>query len=143
VTGYTGTVTTTVTVVDFTVLGELMLRLADEEQTGVAGPWWSLRPASPVYAQARRAAIDEAVGRAREYAAALGARVAGLVELSDAGLSRPPEPVAAGRMLRFGGAPGGAAAPELDLEPARQTVYAQVEARFTITEPTALAGPGD
>jgi uncharacterized protein YggE len=133
-----------VTVRDFAVLGEIMLRLADEDQTSIAGPWWSLRPGSPMYAQARRAAIDEAISRAREYAGALGAEIAGLVELSDAGLARAPEPMAAAgsRMLRFGGSDL-AKQPELDLEPARQTVYAQIEARFAITEPTALAEPVD
>jgi len=42
---------------DFTVLGELMARLADGELVTMAGPWWSLRPDSPVYRQARIAAI--------------------------------------------------------------------------------------
>src|SRR5690349_20592326 len=36
VTGYHGSVVTTVTVTDFTVLGELMLRLADQDQVEVA-----------------------------------------------------------------------------------------------------------
>lgn len=41
VVAYHGSVSTTVTVTDFTVLGELMLRLADRDQTQVAGPWWN------------------------------------------------------------------------------------------------------
>src|SRR5689334_10354628 len=40
VVAYTGSVGTTVTVVDFTLLGELMVRLADLEQASVSGPWW-------------------------------------------------------------------------------------------------------
>ena len=40
VVGWLGSVTTTVTVTDFTALGELMLRLADQDQVAVAGPWW-------------------------------------------------------------------------------------------------------
>ena len=54
VVAYTGTTSTTVTVSDFTVLGELMMRLADQEQTSVAGPWWQLRPGSPTYRKAQR-----------------------------------------------------------------------------------------
>ena len=44
VTAYTGSVSTTVTVTDFSVLGELLLRLAGQGQTKIAGPWWQLRP---------------------------------------------------------------------------------------------------
>jgi uncharacterized protein YggE len=141
VTGYAGRVTTTVRVTDFAVLGELMLRLADQELTSVGGPWWELRPDSPVYREARRAAIDEAVARAREYAAALGARVTRLVELTDAGLGGGVTFVERGMVPRgyAGSVDGGA--PQLDLEPQRQQVRASVEARFLISEPTVLADP--
>ncbi|MFD0786936.1 SIMPL domain-containing protein, partial [Micromonospora azadirachtae] len=54
-----GSVTTTVTVTDFTALGELMLRLTEQDQVEVAGPWWSLRPDSPAYRQVRHAAIAD------------------------------------------------------------------------------------
>ena len=62
-----------------------MLRLADQDQVEVAGPWWSLRPDSPAHREARHAAIADALLRAREYAEALGARVTALLELADAG----------------------------------------------------------
>ena len=75
VAAYTGTVSTTVTVTDFTVLGELLVAVADQDLTSVYGPSWSLRPDSPVYAEARRAAIADAFARGREYAGAVGARV--------------------------------------------------------------------
>lgn len=141
---YHASVTTTVTVVDFTVLGELMLRLADQEQVRIGGPWWSLRPASPEFGQARRAAIDEAIARARDYAEALGAEVTGLVELADHGMAAP-QPM----MLRSGGGGGGfgamdmaaESAPQLDLDPQVQTVHAVVEARFTISPPAVLEQP--
>lgn len=131
---YHGSVSTTVTVVDFTVLGELMLRLADQEQTSVAGPWWALRPNSPVHREARRAAIDDALERAREYAGALGARVTALVELADSGMAQ--QPVAMTRAAYgFGGMEVAGGPPQLDLDPQPQTVYAHIEARFTISEP--------
>ncbi|MDG4833227.1 SIMPL domain-containing protein [Solwaraspora sp. WMMD1047] len=134
VVAYHGRVTTTVTVTDFEVLGELMLRLADQDQTSVSGPWWALRPGSPVHRDARRDAIAEAVGRAREYAGALGARVLSLVELADTGMTA--QPVTMTRMS-YGMArhDAGGAGPELDLDPQPQTVHASVEARFTISEP--------
>ncbi|MEU5162890.1 SIMPL domain-containing protein [Streptomyces sp. NPDC020875] len=122
---------------DFTALGELTTRLADLELTSVSGPWWALRPGSPAHGEARRRAVREAVKRAREYADALGARPVALVELSDIGaegVQTYGAPLMAGS--RAGGAYGSAeAAPELDLEPRRQTVRAEVNARFVITPP--------
>lgn len=140
VVGYHGSVTTTVIVTDFGVLGELMLRLAEQDQTQVAGPWWTLRPDSPVHREVRRAAIGEAVDRAREYADALGARVLGLLQLADPGVEQhQPMVLAAG--FRSKGVMD--SVPELDLDPQVQTVQAAVEARFTISEPTVLAEPRD
>ncbi|MFJ6795854.1 SIMPL domain-containing protein [Streptomyces sp. NPDC091268] len=135
---YHGRVHLTAELSDFTTLGELTTRLADLDLTQVDGPWWALRPTSPAHGEARRQAVLEAVQRAREYAAALGAELAALVELADLG---------AENALPFGAAPGSgmrtmafsgsedAGPPPLDLEPQRQTVYAQVNARFTMTPP--------
>ncbi len=130
---YAASVSTTVTVTDFTVLGELMLRLADQDQTTVAGPWWQLRPGSDAGRETRRAAIDEAVARAREYADAVGARLQRLLEISDeAGTTAVPMSASA-----FGVAEE-AGVLQLDLDPPMQTVRAEVLVRFTISEPTAL-----
>jgi uncharacterized protein len=134
--GYRGSVTLRLTVTDFAVLGELMLRLADQDQATVAGPYWALRPDSPAYREARHQAIGDALTRAREYAEALGARVTRLLQLADSGLS--------GADVDYGGAAPQAmamramdagAVPSFDLEPRQQHVYASVEARFAITEP--------
>ncbi|MER5483859.1 MULTISPECIES: SIMPL domain-containing protein [unclassified Streptomyces] len=135
---YHGRVHLTAELNDFTTLGELTTRLADLELTQVDGPWWALRPTSPAHGEARRQAVLEAVQRAREYAAALGADLAALVELADLGAENAPAPFhAAGagmRTMAFSTAED-AGAPALDLEPQRQTVYAQVNARFTMTPP--------
>ncbi|WP_327024177.1 SIMPL domain-containing protein [Micromonospora sp. NBC_01739] len=126
-----GSVVTTVTVTDFTALGELMLRLADQDQVEVAGPWWSLRPDSPTYRQARHDAITDALQRAREYAEALGAQVTDLIELADEGGSVQPQ------MMRMsfdtGESAGGT--PQLDFDPQPQGVHAAVRAQFHITRP--------
>lgn len=137
VAGYVGAVRTLVTVSDFTVLGDLVVRVGDEEMTSVDGPWWSLRTDSPVYTRARQEAVRDALTRAREYAAAVGSRLTGLRELADTGLTAGPRQ----DMVSFGAmapAPAGVAAggpPPLDLDPATQHVSAQVEARFTATPP--------
>ncbi|WP_406078354.1 SIMPL domain-containing protein [Micromonospora sp. NBC_00858] len=125
-----GSVTTTVTVTDFTALGELMLRLADQDQVEVAGPWWELRPDSPAHREARHAAITDALQRAREYAEALGAQVTSLIELADAGAADRPMFARAALDVGSGGGP-----PELELDPQPQTVQAAVQARFTISDP--------
>ncbi|MGW7099799.1 SIMPL domain-containing protein [Streptomyces sp. NPDC054838] len=136
---YHGRVHITAELNDFTTLGELTTRLADLELTRVDGPWWALRPTSPAHGQARRQAVLEAVQRAREYAEALGARLAALVELADLGAENAtPFPAAPGsgmRTMAYGAPAEDAGAPPLDLEPQRQTVYAQVNARFTMTPP--------
>jgi len=131
---YAGSVTTTVTVTDFSVLGELLLRLADRDQTTIAGPWWQLRPGSRAGADVRRAAITDALGRAREYADAVGAQVDRLVEIADENAGGGGQPMM--RMAAFDGAPE--ADLVLEVDPQLQTVHASVLVRVTITEPTAL-----
>ncbi|MFB7270251.1 SIMPL domain-containing protein [Streptomyces sp. NPDC056244] len=141
---YHGRVQITAELTDFTALGELATRLADLDLTQVNGPWWALRPDSPAHGDARRKAVREAVQRAREYAEALGARLSALVELADQGAETPvaygmPPGAGALRSRAFGSAESADTAPALDLEPQRQTVYAQVNARFTMTPPDLTA----
>jgi uncharacterized protein YggE len=130
---YVGHVGVTVTIRDFTVLGELVTSLADEDMVTVTGPWWALRKDSPAYRDARLAAARDAMVRAREYAEAFGGHVAELIEAADSGLlagaGEQGFHLRGGRAL----AAGGQAQAELNFEPAKQTVLAQVEARFTMT----------
>ncbi|AGZ45998.1 SIMPL domain-containing protein [Actinoplanes friuliensis] len=130
---YAGSVSTTVTVTDFSALGELLLRLANQDQTSISGPWWQLRPGSRAGADVRRAAISDALGRAREYAEAVGAEVDRLVEISDQVSDGRGDPMF---RMAVGGSSG--ADLELEVDPQLQTVEATVIVRVTITEPTAL-----
>ncbi|MGY1434983.1 SIMPL domain-containing protein [Streptomyces reniochalinae] len=133
---YHGRVRLNATVTDFTVLGELTSRLGDLELTQVEGPWWGLWRDSPAHREARQQAVREAVTRAREYAEAVGAGLVALVELADLGAENaaPQMPAAPGASFRGYGGPAGPP-PELDLEPQRQTVRAQVNARFVMSVP--------
>ena len=132
VAAYWGSVTTTVVVSDFTVLGELMLRLGDQEQTAVSGPWWQLRPGSRAGAGVRQAAITDALDRAREYAAAVGARLDRLIEIADEGTGG-----GGGRHMMLTSAMAkDAGHMELDVDPQPQIVSASVQVRFAMTEPT-------
>ncbi len=138
VAGYVARAGFSVTVSDFAVLGELVPGLASEEMVTVTGPVWRLRPRSQVYRQARLSAARDATQRAREYAEAFGGRVTGLVEAADAGLlgaAREAGPVSFHASARLAGGIEEAELPEFDFEPARQTVHAEVEARFTMTAP--------
>lgn len=134
---YAGTVRLTVTVKDFTVLGDMILRVSDAEGRSVDGPYWRMRRDSPAYRQARTEAVADAVARAKEYAAAIGARITGLLELADDGTSMTHgvQPMRAQFGVRSASY---SEAPTLELEPVRQTVYAAVQARFSATQPEEL-----
>ncbi|GIF06313.1 SIMPL domain-containing protein [Actinoplanes siamensis] len=129
---YHGSISTEVIVTDFAALGDLLLKLGAEELTSVSGPWWRMRPGSRAGSDVRRAAVADALEKAAEYAAAVGARVDRLVEitdaLSDGGFA------AGGAMMRSVAAP--ADAQSLELEPEMQTVHAAVRVTVTISEPT-------
>lgn len=142
VVGYAGSVRFTVTVPagGFGRLAELIVAASAVEQVEVHGPNWELRPTSLWFAVARRRATEDAVARAREYAAALGCQLGELLELADTGLLSGPS--AAPRML---GAMSGAAMAmrgkvasdefTFEIEPPLQSVTAQVEVRCSITPP--------
>lgn len=140
VANYAGNVTVSVTVADFAVLGELVPRLAELDQVAIFGLNWALRPDSPAFGEARRTAITDAIARARDYADALGSRILGLELLADAGLGGSDGVHFAARSRSLGYQGGGETA-ALDLEPQRQQVHAQIEARFRISPPTVLAEP--
>jgi uncharacterized protein YggE len=135
---YAGQATTSVTVNDFAVLSELIVATRDVELVQINGPWWQLRPNSEVYRTARLAAAKDAVVRAREYAEAFGVQLTGLLEIADQGMSGSHPIMAKGIGLSFAGAEVHDGA-SLDLQPARQQVTGQVEARFTITQPDLAA----
>jgi uncharacterized protein YggE len=80
-----------------------------------------------VHQQVRTDAVADAVDRATAYAAALGCRLTGLVEVRDAGTGS-----GAGRVARASLA---AAAPALELQPGPHEVHGCVEMTFTMSPP--------
>jgi hypothetical protein len=134
VSAYTGSVTTTVTVTDFAVLGELLLRLGNQDQTSVSGPWWQLRPGSRAGADVRREAVADAMSRAWDYAEAVGATVNRLVEIVDEGAGgggMHPMMMRSAKMEM-----ASADTMELEMDPQMQTVQASVIVRVAISELT-------
>ena len=129
ITGYTGTFTTSLVVSDFEALSELILALSALPSSQVDGPWWSLKPDNPMYREVRLAAIAEARRRAEDYAAAFGATVSELVEVSDLDGG-----MGGCRCGWKGDGDGAMAAGDASFafEPALQTVSGNVTVRFTL-----------
>ena len=123
---------TRLTVGRLDAVGDLVVALGRLDDVSVSGPVWRLRPESPAIEQARLAAVRDAVHRARQYAAAFGAELTALLQISDTGLS--------GGSFEVAGAVGAVGAfgdseLRLDLTPARQEVHGSVELRFTMSAP--------
>jgi uncharacterized protein YggE len=128
ITGYTGTFSATLEVADFAVLSELIMGLSRLPNSQIDGPWWSLRRNNPVYRDVRLAAIADARQRADDYAAAFGATVSELVEVSDLdGFIGGPRMMSA--KMEMAADMGDAS---FSFEPAVQTVSGQVTVRFTV-----------
>jgi uncharacterized protein len=112
-------------------VGELLVALGRLDDVEVNGPSWGLRPDSPAHERARLAAVSDAVRRARSYAAAFGAQLIALLEVSDPGIGGSGLRVAAG-MAALSSEAGDLA---LDVTPVRSEVRAAVEVRFAMSEP--------
>ncbi|HEX4064034.1 MAG TPA: SIMPL domain-containing protein [Streptosporangiaceae bacterium] len=136
---YRGAVRVRLTVADFSVAGELAGRVSDQEMCELEGPWWGLRPGSPVYREARLKAARAAVTRAAEYAEAVGGTLTGLIELADTGMSGRGHVAAFSARARRSPSDEPEDGPAvIDLEPETQVVEAAVEARFSMTQPSSL-----
>ena len=129
----TATVETRLVLSRLEAAGDLVVALGRLDDVAVSGPFWRLRPDSRVPEEARLAAVDDAVRRARLYAGAFGAEVTGLVEIADAGLTRSgragfARDVAGVAALEMAG-------PGLELTPQQQRVHGSVEVRFSMSVP--------
>jgi uncharacterized protein YggE len=123
--GSIASVTTRVQLADVGAAGDLAVAVAGLPDTSLHGPVWRLSRGHPAHQQVRTEAVADAVVRANAYAAALGCRLTGLVEVRDAG----PDGGAL-RAMAFS-----APTPQLDLQPAPQEVHGSVEITFTMSEP--------
>ena len=125
---------TQVTVNRLDLAGELVVALGRLDDVDISGPYWRLRTDSSAYERARLAAVRDAVNRARQYAAAFGAELTALLEVSDVGLSGGGFQVAGAMpaMARFESSDI-----SLDLTPARQEVHGAVEVRFAMSDPSS------
>jgi uncharacterized protein YggE len=132
--GYEGRASLAVTVADFDLLPRLITGANQIELSEISQLTWRMRRDSPLFREARLAAVQDALSRARDYAAAFGATVTGLSEVTDVGLGGPQwhRGAAASSGFSAQSASGEAA---FDLVPQRQEITGQVEARFWMTDP--------
>jgi uncharacterized protein YggE len=124
-----------VTVRSFDRLEEIDVILAGHEGFNVHGARWLVDADNPAWSQVRAGAIEAAIAKARDYAAALGGSLLRIEHLADVGLlaelggSRP--------MVAHAGSPMAAAvggAPDTpSLDPVPQEISAAIEARFVAT----------
>lgn len=134
--GYEGCASLSVTVADFELLPRLITGANEIELSEVGQLIWRMRRTSPVFREARLAAVEDALSRARDYAAAFRATITGLIEVTDTGLSSPQWSRGAATLgFSAGGRPGSKEDVTFDLVPQRQEITGQVEARFSMTDP--------
>ena len=132
----TATVALRVTVRDLDRLDDLSGVLAAAPGLNVHGVTWHVDWDNPAWPQVRAAAIGAAIGKARDYAAALGATLRHVEHIADVGLlgggTAPYQPgrVVAARALSASVEQPGAPA----LNPVPQELIATIEARFRTTE---------
>src|SRR5580704_15177452 len=128
----TATVALRVTVRDLDTLDDLGGMLAAHPGLNVHGVTWGVNWDNPAWPQVRAAAI----GKARDYAAALGATVRQVEHIADTGLlGGDTAPDWRGRKSVGFAASGGSGRPEAPvLNPVPQELTATIEARFRTTE---------
>jgi uncharacterized protein len=132
----TATVALRITVRDLDTLDDLSGVLAAHPSLNVHGVMWHVDWDNPAWPQVRAAAIGAAIRKARDYAAALGARLRNVEHVADAGLlggdTAPYQPgrFAARTALGVGAEQPGTPA----LDPLPQELTATIEARLRTTE---------
>ena len=131
----TATVALQVTVRDLDRLDDLSGVLAAHPGLNVHGVTWQVDWDNPAWPQVRAAAIGAAIGKARDYAAALGATVRHVEHIADAGLlGGDTAPYYTARSLAFSASGGGDQSGTPALTPVPQELIATIEARFRTTD---------
>lgn len=93
ITGYEARNTVTVTMSDLTKVGPVIDSTAQAGANDISGISFTLRRDRPARDEALAQATQEAMGKARVLAQALGGRVSRIVEVQEDGTMRPPVPV--------------------------------------------------
>lgn len=134
--GYSGQLSTHLTLHDFAVLSDLVVGANTIELTDVGSPYWRLRHDHPAYREARLAAITDGLTRARDYAAAFGAGIDRLVSISDDGTDVDAVMPMSGGHFAMRAMAASAEEMSFDFEPERQRVQGTVVLRFRMSTPS-------
>jgi uncharacterized protein YggE len=127
----TAAVAIVITVRAFGLLDALGAVLAAHEAVSVHHVDWQVDWDNPAWPDVRAAAIQAAIAKGHDYAAALGGSLRTVEQIADAGLlgGNPEYQFSAGRTAYAAAAGGESDAPSLD--PVPQELVAIIEARFT------------
>lgn len=122
-----------VTARDFGLLAEVTARLTGADDTRVNSVIWTVDADNADWGRVRADAIQAALRKGEDYAAALGGSVTAIDHVADAGLlggdrAGQPQRAVAFSSLSSGGGPN-----ELTLDPVPQVLTAIIDARFTAT----------
>lgn len=128
-------------IVGYRVRNNLTVRIRDLERVGaildqvitlgansVSGPTFTVADPAPLDDEARRAAVKDALRKARLYAEAAGVELGPIFRI-DEGYSRAPEPIQPGAMMRME-----AAASPVPIEGGELTFQAQVSVSWLLAE---------
>ena len=142
----TGQVTAAVTVIiavrAFELLDALGAVIAGRDEVRVQEVTWHVDWDNPAWQGVRAAAVQAAIRKGRDYAAALGGSLRSVEHIADAGLlgGEHAQPVSAGRSVLARAASGGSDGSEApSLGPVPQELTAIIEARFTADGVTLTA----
>jgi uncharacterized protein len=129
-----------VAVRDFGLLDTLGTAFAGHENFHVSSVRWDVDDDNPAWPSVRAAAVQAALRKGRDYAAALGGSLWGVEHIADTGLLagsgegvRAPRWAAAATFASASAGGGNDAFDAPSLDPVPQDVTAVVEARFTAT----------
>lgn len=130
----TATVSLRVAIRDLDALDGLSGVLAAAPGLNVHGVTWHVDWDNPAWPQVRAAAIRAAIGKARDYAAALGATVRHVEHIADPGLLGGDTASHMVRGMAFRASSGGDQPGTPALIPVPQELTATIEARFRTTD---------
>jgi uncharacterized protein YggE len=132
----TATVSLRVVVRDLVTVEALSGVLAAHPGLEMHGVWWGVDWDNPAWPHVRAAAIQAAIGKARDYAAALGSTVRHIEHVADTGLlGGDTAPHVVGRVPNAGFSSASSKQPAIPaLTPVPQELIATIEARFRTTD---------
>lgn len=126
--GYQVTNTLSARVRDLSKVGEVLDRAVTLGANNVSGPVFGLSDPASAREEARKAAVADALARARLYAEGLGVRLGRVVAVTEGATSQPrPMPMAAARSMSAEAAP-------VPIEAGETSLSAQVNVVFEVAQ---------